>query len=160
VKASNHVESVVILQVELLDAAKERNIIVCLGTSSSKIFIATKLIQELANAVRRLVVTCVIQSEGLTYCMFKNWTIWHFQENGPRHTGGRRRHCFFFSLHVQSVQLMVRLDLARFVQRPAAAANYLWSAFSLSINLTYLKEESQSDDPLPPRMPHTVRICF
>jgi len=42
--------------VELLDAAKERNIIVCLGTSSSKIFIATKLIQELANAVRRLVI--------------------------------------------------------------------------------------------------------
>ncbi|XP_021929010.1 endoribonuclease Dcr-1-like isoform X4 [Zootermopsis nevadensis] len=40
-------------QVELLDAAKEHNIIVCLGTSSSKIFIATKLIQELANAVRR-----------------------------------------------------------------------------------------------------------
>jgi len=45
-----------VLQVELLDAAKERNIIVCLGTSSSKIFIATKLIQELANAVRRLVI--------------------------------------------------------------------------------------------------------
>nr|CAD7589801.1 unnamed protein product [Timema genevievae] len=40
-------------QVELLDAAKERNIIVCLGTSSAKIFIATKLIQELANSVRR-----------------------------------------------------------------------------------------------------------
>ncbi|XP_069696429.1 endoribonuclease Dcr-1 [Periplaneta americana] len=40
-------------QVELLDAAKERNIIVCLGTGSGKIFIATKLIQELANAIRR-----------------------------------------------------------------------------------------------------------
>lgn len=51
---------VFLLQVELLDAAKERNIIVCLGTGSSKIFIATKLIQELANAVRRL----VIESEG------------------------------------------------------------------------------------------------
>jgi endoribonuclease Dicer len=50
---------VFVLQVELLDAAKERNIIVCLGTGSSKVFIATKLIQELANAVRRL----VIQSE-------------------------------------------------------------------------------------------------
>ena len=44
-----------VLQVELLDAAKERNIIVCLRKSSSKIFIATKLIQELASAVRRLV---------------------------------------------------------------------------------------------------------
>jgi ERCC4-related helicase len=49
-------KSSVVLQVELLDAAKERNIIVCLGTGSSKIFIATKLIQELANAVRRLVI--------------------------------------------------------------------------------------------------------
>ncbi|XP_063233868.1 endoribonuclease Dcr-1 isoform X2 [Bacillus rossius redtenbacheri] len=40
-------------QVELLDAAKERNIIICLGTGSSKIFIATKLIQELASTIRR-----------------------------------------------------------------------------------------------------------
>ncbi|GLG98532.1 Endoribonuclease Dcr-1 [Gryllus bimaculatus] len=40
-------------QVELLDAAKERNIIVCLGSAAGKIFIATKLIQELASIVRK-----------------------------------------------------------------------------------------------------------
>ncbi|XP_067013187.2 endoribonuclease Dcr-1 [Anabrus simplex] len=40
-------------QVELLDAAKERNIIVCLGSGPGRIFIATKLIQELANGIRR-----------------------------------------------------------------------------------------------------------
>nr|AFK29469.1 Dicer1 [Locusta migratoria]BAW35364.1 Dicer1 [Locusta migratoria] len=40
-------------QVELLDAAKERNIIVCLCSSSGRVFIATKLIQEFSNAIRR-----------------------------------------------------------------------------------------------------------
>uniref|UniRef100_A0A1B6DKN5 ribonuclease III n=1 Tax=Clastoptera arizonana TaxID=38151 RepID=A0A1B6DKN5_9HEMI len=40
-------------QVELLSAAKERNIIVCLGNSTNKTFIALKLIQELAIDVRR-----------------------------------------------------------------------------------------------------------
>uniref|UniRef100_A0A1B6LS93 Uncharacterized protein n=1 Tax=Graphocephala atropunctata TaxID=36148 RepID=A0A1B6LS93_9HEMI len=40
-------------QVELLAAAKERNIIVCLGNGPNKVFISLKLIQELASEVRR-----------------------------------------------------------------------------------------------------------
>lgn len=44
---------IVFLQVELLEAAKKRNIIVCLGNGPNKVFIALKLIQELANAIRR-----------------------------------------------------------------------------------------------------------
>ncbi|KAG8298047.1 Endoribonuclease Dicer [Homalodisca vitripennis] len=40
-------------QVELLAAAKERNIIVCLGNGPNKVFISLKLIQELANEIRR-----------------------------------------------------------------------------------------------------------
>nr|AUZ94233.1 dicer-1 [Recilia dorsalis] len=40
-------------QVELLAAAKERNIIVCLGNGPNKVFISLKLIQELANDIRR-----------------------------------------------------------------------------------------------------------
>ncbi|KAK5639662.1 hypothetical protein RI129_012154 [Pyrocoelia pectoralis] len=39
-------------QVELLQAAKERNTIVCSGTSSTKTFIAVKLLQELAWQMR------------------------------------------------------------------------------------------------------------
>ncbi|KAK9499033.1 hypothetical protein O3M35_003549 [Rhynocoris fuscipes] len=39
-------------QIELLDAAKERNIIVCLNHGSNKIFIALKLLQELSNSIR------------------------------------------------------------------------------------------------------------
>lgn len=41
------------LKVELLASAKERNIIVCLGNGPNKTFISLKLIQELANEIRR-----------------------------------------------------------------------------------------------------------
>ncbi|RZF36221.1 hypothetical protein LSTR_LSTR008547 [Laodelphax striatellus] len=42
-------------QVELLDAAKNRNIIVCVGNGPNKTFIALKLIQELSNSLRKSV---------------------------------------------------------------------------------------------------------
>ncbi|EZA50771.1 Endoribonuclease Dcr-1 [Ooceraea biroi] len=42
-------------QVELLYAAKERNIIVCLGKNSEQTFLAIKLIQEFATNNRRLI---------------------------------------------------------------------------------------------------------
>ncbi|XP_075228010.1 endoribonuclease Dcr-1 isoform X2 [Lycorma delicatula] len=40
-------------QVELLDSAKDHNIIACVGNGPNKTFVALKLIQELSNAVRR-----------------------------------------------------------------------------------------------------------
>lgn len=40
-------------QVELLDAAKNRNIIICLGSAPTKAFISIKLIQELSKDVRQ-----------------------------------------------------------------------------------------------------------
>lgn len=40
-------------QVELLDTLKERNTIVCLGNNSTKLFLSVKIVQELANQVRR-----------------------------------------------------------------------------------------------------------
>lgn len=40
-------------QVELLDTAKESNTIVCLGNNNAKIFLAVKLLQELASEVRK-----------------------------------------------------------------------------------------------------------
>uniref|UniRef100_T1HEL3 ribonuclease III n=1 Tax=Rhodnius prolixus TaxID=13249 RepID=T1HEL3_RHOPR len=39
-------------QLELLDAAKDKNIIVCLNHGANKTFIALKLLQELSNSVR------------------------------------------------------------------------------------------------------------
>ena len=39
-------------QVELLERAKERNTIVCLGTGTGKTFISVMLIKELAHEVR------------------------------------------------------------------------------------------------------------
>ncbi|XP_014250997.1 endoribonuclease Dcr-1 [Cimex lectularius] len=39
-------------QVELLDSAKERNIVVCLNPGTNKTFIALKLLQELSNSIR------------------------------------------------------------------------------------------------------------
>nr|WOZ50365.1 endoribonuclease Dcr 1-like protein [Sogatella furcifera] len=42
-------------QVELLDAAKNRNIIVCVGNGPNKTFIALKLIQELSSSLRKSV---------------------------------------------------------------------------------------------------------
>lgn len=39
-------------QVELLERAKERNTIVCLGTGTGKTFISVMLIKELAHQVR------------------------------------------------------------------------------------------------------------
>ena len=39
-------------QVELLERAKERNIVVCLGTGTGKTFISIMLIKELAHQVR------------------------------------------------------------------------------------------------------------
>ena len=39
-------------QVELLERAKERNIIICLGTGTGKTFISVMLIKELAHEVR------------------------------------------------------------------------------------------------------------
>ena len=40
-------------QVELLERAKERNTIVCLGTGTGKTFISVMLIKELAHEVRK-----------------------------------------------------------------------------------------------------------
>ncbi|CAD6994431.1 unnamed protein product [Ceratitis capitata] len=58
-------------QIELLSAAYERNVIICLGHKSSKEFIALKLLQELARPARiagkvNLYLTCEKSSPSIT----------------------------------------------------------------------------------------------
>lgn len=64
-------------QVELLSAAKERNLIICLSQQSAKEFISLKLIQELSFELRRKEnrkITIVLSSSSTAFNLIKNLT--------------------------------------------------------------------------------------
>lgn len=45
--------NIFIIQVELLDTARKKNTIICLGTGTGKTFVAVMLIKELSHQIRK-----------------------------------------------------------------------------------------------------------